>query len=101
MAVIGHLGARDWESVHGSCGIEMLVVRREKISVPNYAVVIHEDPESGFWAEVLALPGCYSQGETVDELRRNIGEAIAGVLELLKEQGREPDSNIQILNVAI
>ena len=67
----------------------------------NYAVVIHEDPEGGFWAEVPALPGCYSQAETVDELKHNIREAIAGVLEVLKEQGMEPDSNIQILDVAI
>jgi predicted RNase H-like HicB family nuclease len=69
--------------------------------VQNYAVVIHEDPEGGFWAEVPALPGCYSQGETVDELRHNICEAIAGVLGVLREQGREPDSNIQILDVAV
>jgi len=62
---------------------------------------IHEDPEGGFWAEVPALPGCYSQGETVDELTHSIREAIAGVLEVLREQGREPDSNIQILDVAI
>jgi predicted RNase H-like HicB family nuclease len=69
--------------------------------VQNYAVVIHEDPDGGFWGEVPALPGCYSQGETVDELKHNIREAIAGVLEVLKEQGREPDSNIQILDVAV
>jgi predicted RNase H-like HicB family nuclease len=69
--------------------------------VRKYAVVIHEDPEGGFWAEVPALPGCYSQGETVDELKHNIREAIAGVLEVLREQGREPDSNIQILDVAV
>jgi predicted RNase H-like HicB family nuclease len=69
--------------------------------VRNYAVVIHEDPEGGYWAEVPALPGCYSQGETVDELKHNIREAIAGVLEVLREQGREPDSNIRILDVAV
>jgi len=69
--------------------------------VQNYAVVIHEDPEGGFWAEVPALPGCYSQGQTVDELELNIREAIAGVVEVLREQGREPDSNIQILDVAV
>ena len=73
----------------------------ENRNVQNYAVVIHEDPEGGFWAEVPALPGCYSQGETVDELERNIREAIAGVLEVLKEEGREPDRNIQILDVAV
>ena len=67
----------------------------------NYAVVIHEDPEGGFWGEVPALPGCYSQGETVEELKHNIREAITGVLAVLKEQGREPDSNIRILDVAV
>jgi predicted RNase H-like HicB family nuclease len=61
--------------------------------VQNYAVVIHEDPEGGFWAEVPALPGCYSQGETVDKLKHNIREAIAGIVEVLREEGREPDSN--------
>jgi len=61
----------------------------------------HEDPEGGFWAEVPALPGCYSQGETLDELRENVREAIAGVLEVMREQGRQPESNIQILDVAV
>jgi predicted RNase H-like HicB family nuclease len=69
--------------------------------VQNYAVVIHEDPEGGFWGEVPALLGCYSQGETVEELKHNIREAIARVLEVLREQGQEPDSTIQILEVAV
>ena len=67
----------------------------------HYAVVIHEEPEGGFWGEVPALPGCYSQGETVEELKHNIREAIAGVLEILREQGQEPDSTVQILDVAV
>jgi predicted RNase H-like HicB family nuclease len=67
----------------------------------KYAVIIHEDPDGGFWGEVPALPGCYSQGETVDELKDDIRDAIAGVLEVLKEQGRKPDSSIQILDVAV
>ena len=67
----------------------------------NYAVVIHEDPEGGFWAEVPALPGCYSQGESMAELMENVREAIAGVLDVMKEQGRQPESNIQILDVAV
>ena len=67
----------------------------------NFAIVIHEDPDGGFWGEVPALPGCYSQGETVDELMHNIREAIGDVLEVLKQEGREPDSNVQILDVAV
>jgi predicted RNase H-like HicB family nuclease len=48
--------------------------------------VIHEESEGGFWAEVPALPGCYSQGESITELLENVREAIAGVLEVRKEQ---------------
>jgi len=69
--------------------------------VQKYTVVIHEDPDGGFWGEVPALPGCYSQGETVDELSDNIREAIAGVLEVLEEEGREPESHVQFLDIAV
>jgi predicted RNase H-like HicB family nuclease len=44
-------------------------------------VVVHEAEEGGFWGEVPALPGCVSQGETMDELLANIGEAIQAWLE--------------------
>ena len=67
----------------------------------KYAVVIHEEPEGGYWAEVPALPGCYSQGETVDELMSNVREAIEGVLEVMKEEGSRPETNIQILDIAV
>ena len=67
----------------------------------KYATVVHEDPEGGYWAEVPALPGCYSQGETMDELMANVREAIAGVLEVMKEQGKGPEQNIQILDIAV
>ncbi len=39
-------------------------------------VVVHEAEEGGFWAEVPALPGCVSQGDTMDELLANVREAI-------------------------
>ena len=67
----------------------------------KYAVVIHEEPEGGFWAEAPALPGCYSQGESIAELMDNVREAIAGVLEVLREQGGQPESNIRILDIAV
>ena len=73
----------------------------ENVSVSHYAVVIHEEPTGGYWAEVPALPGCYSQGDSVEELLANVREAISGVLEAMAEQGREPESNIQILDVAV
>jgi len=42
-----------------------------------------------------------SQGETIHELMENVREAITGVLEVVKEQGKTPESNIQILDVAV
>ncbi len=43
-------------------------------------VVVHDAEEGGFWAEVPAIPGCASQGDTMDELLANIQEAIEGCL---------------------
>jgi predicted RNase H-like HicB family nuclease len=43
-------------------------------------VVVHEAEEGGYWAEVPAIPGCASQGETLEELLKNIEEAIEGCL---------------------
>ena len=43
-------------------------------------IVVHRAEEGGYWAEVPALPGCASQGETRDELLRNIREAVEGRL---------------------
>ena len=73
----------------------------ENWDVKTYAAVIHEDPEGGYWAEVPALPGCYSQGETINELMDNVREAITAVLEVMKAQGKQPEANIQILDIAV
>ena len=38
--------------------------------------VVHVAEEGGFWAEVPALPGCVTQGETMEEIQANLREAI-------------------------
>lgn len=43
-------------------------------------VVIHEAEEGGFWAEVPAIPGCATQGDTFEDLLHNLYEAISGCL---------------------
>ena len=43
-------------------------------------VVVHEAEEGGFWAEVPAIPGCATQGETFEDLLQNLYEAIEGCL---------------------
>ena len=41
---------------------------------------MHEAEEGGYWAEVPAIPGCATQGETMEELLDNLREAIEGCL---------------------
>lgn len=43
-------------------------------------VVIHEAEEGGYWAEVPAIPGCATQGDTFEELLTNIYEAVEACL---------------------
>jgi predicted RNase H-like HicB family nuclease len=43
-------------------------------------IIVHEADEGGFWAEVPAIPGCASEGETLDELLENVHEAVEGCL---------------------
>ncbi len=38
--------------------------------------IVHEAEEGGFWAEVPALPGCVTQGETLDEVKAHLEEAV-------------------------
>lgn len=62
--------------------------------------VIHKAEEGGFWAEVPALPGCSTQGETEEEVRANLQEAIALWLEAGDEiSSREQDDKIVELAV--
>ena len=67
----------------------------------KFAVVVHAEPAGGYWGEVPALPGCYSQGETVDELLGNLREAIAGVLVVMREEGRTVEENVQVVELAV
>ena len=43
-------------------------------------VVVHEAEEGGYWAEVPAIPGCATQGDSFEELLANLYEAVEGCL---------------------
>ncbi len=49
-------------------------------------VLVHPAEEGGFWAEVPALPGCISEGDTFEETLANIREAATGWLEVAEER---------------
>ena len=46
----------------------------------NLKVVVHPAEEGGYWAEVPAIPGCMTQGETIEGLVANVREAVEGCL---------------------
>jgi antitoxin HicB len=54
-----------------------------------YTVIYEADLEGGFVVSVPALPGCYSQGDTLEDAEVNITEAITVYLESLKEEHKD------------
>ena len=52
----------------------------------NFKVVLQEAEEGGYIVSCPALPGCHSQGDSMDEALETIKEAIAGCLESLAEE---------------
>ncbi|NOY11527.1 MAG: type II toxin-antitoxin system HicB family antitoxin [Archaeoglobi archaeon] len=52
----------------------------------KFKVIIHEAEEGGYIVSCPALPGCHSQGETIEEALENIKEAIIGCLESLADE---------------
>ena len=63
-------------------------------------VVVHEAEEGGFWAEVPAIPGCATEGETMDELLANLHEAIEGCLSVEVEPPATGNRD-RILEIAV
>jgi len=64
-------------------------MRRRMRKVYSYSVYYEAAPEGGYVAFVPALPGCHTQGETLEEAERNVKEAIELYLESLTAH-REP-----------
>ncbi len=57
-----------------------------KDAIMEYTILIYKAQEGGFWAEVPASPGCYSQGETIEETIEDMKEEIESHLLALKEE---------------
>jgi len=66
----------------------------------NVRVVVHQAEEGGYWAEVPAIPGCATQGETWEELLTNLHEAIEGCLSVEVAQ-TESFPTDRVLEIAV
>jgi predicted RNase H-like HicB family nuclease len=61
-------------------------------------VVVHEAEEGGYWAEVPAIPGCATEGDTFEELLQNLYEAVEGCLsvDIASPQTADKDRVVEI-----
>jgi predicted RNase H-like HicB family nuclease len=60
------------------------------VSTHNYLIIVHTDEDGGFCTEVPSLPGCGSQGESVEEAVEMTKDAIQGYIESLRKHGEDP-----------
>lgn len=61
----------------------------------KFDVILHKE-NNGYWAEVPALKGCYTQGETIEEIKNNVKEAITAWLSIDLS-----DTDDEIISVAL
>jgi predicted RNase H-like HicB family nuclease len=62
--------------------------------------IIHPAEEGGYWAEVPALPGCITEGDTMEEVTANLKDAIEGWLDVANNRDAV-ESTAQIVEIAV
>jgi antitoxin HicB len=71
----------------------------------TYGFVIEQDEDGVYVASCPALPGCITQGRTLDEVRANVREALEVYIETLRESGQEipppRDVQVQMFDIAV
>ena len=67
---------------------ELMAVVPAARAAGKVTAVIHEteSDEEGYWAEIPAMPGCVSEGDTLEEMKANIREAAEGWLEVTRDK---------------
>ncbi len=63
-------------------------------------VIVHEAEEGGYWAEVPAIPGCATQGDTFDELLKNLYDAVEGCLSV-DVKDIQISANDKVIDIAV
>ena len=80
------------------------VVKLDEVTKMKIEAIIHKAEEGGYWAEIHALPGCMTQGETMKELRKNMNEAVEGWMRVYEKQGIKKagkSDKVKILRFAV
>jgi predicted RNase H-like HicB family nuclease len=63
-------------------------------------VIVYEAEEGGYWAEVPAIPGCATEGDSWDELLSNLHEAIEGCLSI-DDRTISLDDKSKVIEIAL
>ena len=61
----------------------------------RFTVIIEASEEGGYHSWCPSLPGCHSQGESLEEAKKNIIEAIQCQLESLVKEGARPPQELE------
>jgi len=68
----------------------------------NYKVIFVEGEDGYIVAECPAIPGCISQGKTIEEARKNIQESIELCLECYREDNKHvPEDKTQVVEISV
>ena len=78
----------------------MVALQSTGVDAVKLRVVVHSAEEGGFWAEVPALPGCVSEGETLSETLANVREAAEGWLEVA-DQRTPAEADVQLAEIEL
>ncbi|QUS59963.1 type II toxin-antitoxin system HicB family antitoxin [Synechocystis sp. PCC 7339] len=62
----------------------------------NVKAIIHEAEEGGYWAEVPIFSGCYTQGETIEEVMENLKEVISLYVDDQPEKLSQSDRIVEL-----
>ncbi len=62
--------------------------------------IVHSAEEGGYWAEVPALPGCITEGDTMEEVMANLKDAIEGWLDVANSHDAI-ESTDQVVEIAV
>ena len=65
------------------------MVQKFKKKILNYTVIFDPAKEGGFVVHVPALPGCHTQGETLDDAYKMAQDAILGYIRVLQDLKEE------------
>ena len=78
----------------------LIEITMQKKKVYNFTVVIEKDEDGYYVGYVPSIKGCHTQGKTIDELMKNIKEAIELCLEV-ENREIEPEKFVGVQNVEV